>query len=144
MSSDAPKPPVPSTELPEDGPRYHEERMSAALIRSAHRPWEDWTDYHCPDCRQRYLTDEAVSSHWSEQHADGRWLDAGEHDPVSWLGHGGIAHVVTNLNVKTVHRTLDCKQIQKKTPTREVEHPGELPLSADRWCAYCDPEVDRP
>jgi hypothetical protein len=74
MSSEratGPKPPTPP--LPDDGPRYHQEDASAALLRSTYRPYDDWNALQCPDCRQQWLTDAAVSRHWSDQHADGRW-----------------------------------------------------------------------
>jgi len=73
MSSEPapPKPPCPP--LPDDGPRYHQEDVSAALLRSTYRPFEDWTPLECVDCRQQWLTDDARCQHHSDEHADGRW-----------------------------------------------------------------------
>jgi hypothetical protein len=63
----------PELPLPDDGPRYHEEDASAALLKSTFRPFEDWNPLCCPDCRQQWMTDDALSAHWRDEHADGRW-----------------------------------------------------------------------
>jgi len=72
MSSDDVKikPPI---MLPDDGPRFHEERESGASVRSTSRPYDDWNPLQCPDCRKLWLTDEALCHHWNEQHDVGQW-----------------------------------------------------------------------
>jgi hypothetical protein len=68
VSTPAPKPPSPS-----DGPRFDDEDASAALLSSTYRPREDWTSLTCPDCRQRFLTDEGVCWHLHDAHENGRY-----------------------------------------------------------------------
>lgn len=63
----------PHLALPDDGPRYHEEDTSAALLRSTFRPYDDWNPMECVDCRQQWLTDDARCQHFEDEHADGRW-----------------------------------------------------------------------
>jgi hypothetical protein len=66
----APKPSSPS-----DGPRFDDEDASAALLASTFRPREDWTSLRCPDCRQRFLTDEGVCWHLHDAHDTERFRD---------------------------------------------------------------------
>jgi len=63
----------PPIALPEDGPRYHQEHASAALLRSTYRPMADSNLIDCPDCRTEWLTLDGVAAHWTDEHADGRW-----------------------------------------------------------------------
>jgi hypothetical protein len=74
MAVDEPAPPKPpSPSKPDDGPRYDDETASAALLRSTYKPYDDWHGLACPDCREQYLTEDALASHWHDVHDDGRW-----------------------------------------------------------------------
>jgi len=61
-------------------------------------------------------------------------------DPVSAIAEFGRLFVLTNAGtVKTVHlRGPDqCSQLPATARVREITHPGELPLGAERVCSQC-------
>ena len=66
---------------PADGPRYHREDTSAALLRSAFRPAPD-RNIPCPDCRQLFISMEGAAKHWTAAHDRGRFVSCDPQTPA--------------------------------------------------------------
>jgi hypothetical protein len=135
------KPPI---MLPDDGPPYHEENASAALLKSTYRPFDDWNGLRCPvdGCRQQFLTDEAISRHVDEQHDRGRWLARGI-GALGALDVIGRLWVATNSNSSpsAAHLTQHCIGLTQTDAFRTVDNPAQMPLGVDHVCWRC---LDQP